>query len=109
MNREELVLKAAAKTNLPINTTKKVVDAVFDTVVETLTDGESIKIFRIFNLVPVRRAAHQIRNAQSGELKTIPEHTVIKFKAHNSLRDKMKNVTPKEESPRQPDADEDEE
>ncbi len=90
MNKTELISAVAESSELSKKDAGKAVDAVFETVMDTLGEGERVQIIG-FGTFEVRdRAARKGRNPQTGEEIQIPASKVPAFKAGKALRDAVR-------------------
>lgn len=90
MNKTDLVNAVAETSDLSKKDAGKAVDAVFDTVMNTLKTGEKVQIIGFGNFEVRDRAARKGRNPQTGEEIQIPASKVPAFKAGKALRDAVK-------------------
>ncbi len=67
----------------------EVVELVFETMKETLTEGEKIKISGFGNFVVRPKRARTGRNPQTGEQITISARRVLTFKPSQVLKDSL--------------------
>ena len=89
-NKADLVERVAAKTNLTKKDVTATVEALFETVMEALADGEKVQVIG-FGTFEVRdRAARKGRNPQTGEAIKIAATVVPAFKAGKALKDAVK-------------------
>jgi len=91
MNKTDLVNAVAEKTELSKKDAGKAVDAVFQTIMDSLGEGERVQIIGFGNFEVRTRKARKGRNPQTGEEIQIPETKVPAFKAGKALRDAVKN------------------
>lgn len=90
MNKTELVNAVAAQAELTKEDSKKVVDALFETITATLAKEEKIQLVG-FGTFEVRdRAARTGRNPQTGEEIQIAASKVPAFKAGKELKEAVK-------------------
>ena len=73
MNKTDLVNAVAEKTELSKKDAAKAVDAVFETVMDSLSEGEKVQIIGFGNFEVRERKARKGRNPQTGEEIQIPE------------------------------------
>lgn len=87
MNKGELIEAVAAAADLSKSDAAGAVDAVFDTIKDTLKRGDQIAVvgFGTFTVKP--RAARTGRNPQTGATINIPASNVPGFKAGKALKD----------------------
>ncbi|APH36119.1 HU family DNA-binding protein [Bacillus velezensis] len=90
MNKTEFVGEVAEKIGVTKKEAAPKVEAVFNVIVETLTNGESIKIPGVGTFEVRERAARKGRNPQSGEEIDIPATKAPAFKAAKALKDAVK-------------------
>ncbi len=87
MNKGELIESVATKAGMSRADATKAVDAVLDSVTETLAGGGSISLvgFGTFTVKP--RAARMGRNPRTGEAIQIKASNVPGFKAGKALKE----------------------
>jgi DNA-binding protein HU-beta len=85
----ELGAQVAEKTGLTKKDGEKVVNAMFDTVVETLGKGERVQIVGFGTFEVKVRPARKARNPRTGEPIDIPESKAASFKPGKVLRDAL--------------------
>lgn len=90
MNKTELINEVAVKSELSKKDSGVVVNAIIDTITETLADGEKVSIQNFGNFETRERAARKGRNPQSGEEIDIPAKTAPAFKASKALKESVK-------------------
>ena len=89
-NKAQLVEKVAEKTNLTKKDVTAAVEALFETIEETLASGDKVQVI-VFGTFEVRdRAARKGRNPQTGEEIQIPASKVPGFKAGKALKEAVK-------------------
>lgn len=69
---------------------QRAVEAVFDTIVKTLSRGEDVAVTGFGTFRVVKRAARQGRNPKTGETIQIPASTKPKFRAGKVLKEAVK-------------------
>jgi DNA-binding protein HU-beta len=90
MNKTELVKAVAERAELTQKDAAKVLDALFDTITQTLAKEEKIQLIG-FGTFEVRdRAARKGRNPQTGEEIDIAASKVPAFKAGKELKEAVK-------------------
>ncbi|NLI68763.1 MAG: HU family DNA-binding protein [Bacilli bacterium] len=90
MNKTDLINAVAEKSELSKKDAAKAVDAVFETVMDSLAKGEKVQIIGFGNFEVRERAARKGRNPQTGEEIEIPASKVPAFKAGKALRDAVR-------------------
>ncbi len=90
MNKTDLVNAVAEKSELSKKDAAKAVDAVLESIMDSLKDGEKVQLIG-FGTFEVRdRAARKGRNPQTGAEIQIPASKVPAFKAGKALKDIVK-------------------
>jgi DNA-binding protein HU-beta len=87
MNKTDLINQVAKTAELSQKETSKAVDAVFDTILEALKDGDKVQLIGFGNFEVRERAARTGRNPQTGEEIQIAAGKVPAFKAGKALKD----------------------
>ena len=89
MNKEQMIVEVARRARLTKKDAALAVDAVFDTMLETLVNGEDVKVAG-FGLFEVKK--HKARvgmNPITKEPIDIPEMNAISFRASKGAKDKV--------------------
>jgi len=81
MNKAELVEAVSDKTGITKKQAGNVIDAITDTVKETLSKGERITLVDFGTFQVRQRKAREGRNPRTGKKLEIPAKKVPKFKA----------------------------
>ena len=87
MNKTELVVAMAEKTELSKKDAEKALKAFTDVVAEELTKGEKIQLVGFGTFEVVDRPAREGRNPKTGETMKIAASKAPKFKAGKALKD----------------------
>lgn len=87
MNKSELIEKIAAAADLPKASAGRALDAMLETVTETLKQGESVVLVGFGSFIVKDRSARTGRNPQTNEAIEIPAAKVPGFKAGKALKD----------------------
>ncbi|MBU8589400.1 HU family DNA-binding protein [Priestia megaterium] len=90
MNKTELVDAVATKSELTKQDSKKAVDALFETISNTLAKEEKIQLIGFGTFEIRERAERTGRNPQTGEEMTIPASKAPAFKPGKELKDAFK-------------------
>jgi len=90
MNKTDLVNAVAEKSELSKKDAGKAVDSVFETIMDSLSEGEKVQLIGFGNFEVRERAARKGRNPQTGEEIEIPASKVPAFKAGKALKDSVK-------------------
>lgn len=87
MNKSELIDAVAELANLPRAAAERAVNAVFDTIRDTLVKGEQVVLAGFGTFSVKERAARTGRNPRTGEAIQIAASRVPSFKAGKTLKD----------------------
>ena len=87
MNKAELIAAVAEKSGLTRKDSEKAVNAAFDTITESLVNGEKVALVGFGAFEVKERAARVGRNPQTKEEITIPAARVASFKVGKALKD----------------------
>lgn len=89
MNKAELVVAIAEKTELSKKDSEKALKAFIDVVTEELKKGEKVQLVGFGTFETSKRAAREGRNPQTGETMKIAASVAPKFKPGKALKDAM--------------------
>jgi DNA-binding protein HU-beta len=92
MNKAELIDAVATKSDLTKQDSKKAVDALFETISNTLAKEEKIQLLGFGTFEVRERAERTGRNPQTGEEMTIPASKVPAFKPGKELKESIKSL-----------------
>ena len=87
MNKSELIARVAETCNITKKDAAGAVDAVLDTITESLKAGEKVQLIGFGNFEVRDRAARKGRNPQTGEEIQIAASKVPAFKPGKALKD----------------------
>ncbi|WP_176585777.1 HU family DNA-binding protein [Priestia megaterium] len=90
MNKTELVDAVATQAELSKQDAKKAVEALFETISNTLAKEEKIQLIGFGTFEVRERAARTGRNPQTGEEMTIPASKIPAFKPGKELKAAVK-------------------
>ncbi|MBQ4870276.1 HU family DNA-binding protein [Priestia megaterium] len=90
MNKTELVDAVATKSELTKQDSKKAVDALFETISNTLAQEEKIQLVGFGTFEIRERAERTGRNPQTGEEMTISASKAPAFKPGKELKEAVK-------------------
>ena len=86
LNRTELIAKIAEKANLSKTDADKAVAALQEVLVESLSNGEAVKITGLMAVERTERAARKGRMPRTGEEIQIPAGFGVKLTAGSALK-----------------------
>ena len=87
MNKNDLIASVATGAGLSKADAEKAVDAVFDSITNSLKGGQEVRLVGFGTFVVTKRAATEGRNPRTGEKIAIPASKQPKFKAGKALKD----------------------
>lgn len=90
MNKSQLIDAVSIKSELTKQDSKKAVDALFETISNTLAKEEKIQLVGFGTFEVRERAARTGRNPQTGEEMNIAASKVPAFKAGKELKESVK-------------------
>ena len=90
MNKTELVDAVATKSELTKQDSKKAVDALFETISNTLAKEEKVQLVGFGTFEIRERSERTGRNPQTGEEMTIPASKAPAFKPGKELKEAVK-------------------
>lgn len=90
MTKTDLIAKIAEKAELTKVAAGVALDAIVDTITESLTEGESVQLIGFGTFEVRERSARTGRNPQTGEEIQIAATKVPAFKAGKALKDAIK-------------------
>ena len=89
MNKGDLINKVAEDANMTKNQAAEVLNCVFESITETLKDGNKVSLVGFGTFTLNERKARTGRNPQTGASIEIPSKNVIKFKPGKDLADRV--------------------
>ncbi len=87
MNKAEFIDAVAAKAGLSKKDAKGAVDAVLDTITESLVKGDSVSFIGFGTFTTAARAARTAKVPGTSRTVEVPATTVAKFKVGKALKD----------------------
>jgi len=90
MTKKDIVLKISDDANLKQIDVKKVVQKVFDSIIEALVRGEKIEL-RNFGVFKIKeRKSRTGRNPRTGQVVPVPPRKVVVFKPGLEMKKKVR-------------------
>lgn len=89
MNKTELISAVAEKTQLSKKDSEKAINAVLDTITETLVKGDKVVLVGFGTFEVRQRAERMGRNPSTKEEIKIPASKAPAFKAGKGLKDRV--------------------
>lgn len=90
MTKQELISSISEKTGLKKVESEKALNAVLETISETLKSGEKVQLIGFGTFETRTRAARTGRNPQTGAEIQIPESVLPAFKPGTGLKESLK-------------------
>ena len=87
MNKGDLAAAVASRTNMSKAAASEAVDAVFDSITDSLSGGTEVRILGFGNFAVTHRKASMGRNPQTGQPMQIRASNQAKFKPGKGLKD----------------------
>ena len=85
MNKTELTSKIAESAGLSKVDAKKALEAALEIITDAVKAGDKVSLIGFGTFSTSVRPARQGKNPRTGEVLTIPEKTIVKFKAGSDL------------------------
>lgn len=89
MNKKIVVERLATKLNIPENQARLTLNAVLDVFSEMFYEYDQIQLVGFGRFFRKQRAKREGRNPKTGEVLTLPEKTVIRFKVSENLENSV--------------------
>ena len=89
MNKNDLISVVSDKAGLSKADAAKAVDAVLDSITDSLRGGKEVRLVGFGTFLVSNRAASTGRNPRTGEAISIPAAKLPKFKAGKALKDAL--------------------
>lgn len=89
MNKSELIEAIAASADIPKAAASRALDAMIESVTESLKKGDSVALVGFGTFTVKERAARTGRNPQTGQPINISAAKVPSFKAGKALKDSV--------------------
>lgn len=89
MNKAELTLQVAEKTNLTQKVAKVIVDTIFDGMRDSLIRGERIEIRGFGSFVIRDYGGYRGRNPKTGDIVSVPPKKLPFFKVGKELKERV--------------------
>ncbi|SAL78483.1 DNA-binding protein HU-alpha [Caballeronia terrestris] len=89
MNKQELIDTVAAEAGVGKLAAQELVDAVIQTVTETVVNDETVQLIGFGTFGTGKRAARAGRNPQTGETLQIAAAKTVKFTAGKAFKDSV--------------------
>lgn len=91
MNKADLIKAVSEKTGLNHKQASEAIEAIVETITDTLAKGEKVQLIGFGTFETRKRAARKGRNPQTGAELEIPASTVPAFKPGKALKEAVKD------------------
>ncbi|EXI75760.1 MAG TPA: HU family DNA-binding protein [Candidatus Accumulibacter phosphatis] len=91
MNKSEMIDAIAARSELSKASSAKALDAVLETIIDAVAQGDTVTLVGFGSFKASERAAREGKNPKSGAKIIIPQTTVPKFAAGASFKARVAN------------------
>jgi len=89
MTKSELMVALSQEMALPLRKSEEIVNAVFDTMVKTLEDGNRIEIRGFGSFMVKKYQGYTGRNPKTGQIISVTDKKLPFFKAGKEIKDKV--------------------
>lgn len=86
MSKTELIQSVVSKTGIPQSDVKEVVEATFDSIVNSLARGEKVSVTGFGSFEVVEKSERSYFNPSSGDVDVAPAHNAVKFRPSAKLK-----------------------
>ncbi len=87
VNKSDLISQVATQASLTKNDAEKAIDVVFESITQSLKNGEDVRLIGFGTFAVANRAASEGRNPRTGDPIQIPAQRVPKFRPGKGLKD----------------------
>ena len=89
MTNKELLEKLSQKTNFEMDEVKKLSSSLIESVLESLSDGNSVTIQGFGSLEPREKASRKIYNPTTKTYLVVPPKKTVAYKMSAALKDRL--------------------
>lgn len=89
LNKAGLIDAISKRTDVSNSTVAEVIDALQETVIDTVANGVEVKLMGFLSIEPTIRSARQLKNPRTGEDILVPESKAIRVRAMKNFRDRV--------------------
>jgi len=90
-NKAMLARKLASKTLLSIKESSQIIDSLFESIAEELSEGNEISIVNFGKFTLYKQKPRPVRNPRTHEEMILDEFFSVKFKPSIYIKNKVKN------------------
>lgn len=92
MNKSELIAVVSEQAGLTKVESERVIDIVFETIVETMKKGDEVRLMGFGTFVGALKPASEGRNPRTGEKIHVAAHFSPKFKPGKLLKEALQGI-----------------
>ena len=89
MNKSDLINELASNTGLTKTKAGEVIDSITESMKSALSKGDKVTLVGFGSFSATKRKSRKGRNPKTGEVISIPEKTVVKFKSGSYLSESV--------------------
>jgi len=89
MNKSDLINQVSSDTGLTKTKAGQVINSITESVKSALSNGDKVTLVGFGSFSSSKRKARKGRNPKTGEVISIPEKTVVKFKSGSYLSESV--------------------
>lgn len=90
MNNKEFIASLSKKTGYRTDDTQRMVRTAFNSIIETIVEGDTVMLSRLGSFDVKKRMERIINNPGTGQRMLVPPKLVVNFKPVSSAKEKMK-------------------
>lgn len=89
LNKSGLVDAISKSSDVPQSVVAKVVEALQETIMDTVAGGVEVKLMGFLSIEPTTRSERNLKNPRTGEDILVPESKSIRVRAMKNFRDRV--------------------
>lgn len=89
MNKSDLINQVSTATGLTKTKAGEVIDVITESMKNALSNGDKVTLVGFGSFAPSKRKSRKGRNPKTGQVISIPEKVVVKFKSGAYLSDSV--------------------
>lgn len=89
LNKAGLVDAISKSSDVPQSVVAKVVEALQETIMDTVAGGVEVKLMGFLSIEPTTRSERQLKNPRTGEDILVPASKSIRVRAMKNFRDRV--------------------
>lgn len=89
MNKSDLISRVSSATGITKTKAGEVIDVFMESMKDALSKGDKVTLVGFGSFTPSKRKSRKGRNPKTGQVISIPEKIVVKFKSGTYLSDSV--------------------